>query len=184
MQVQESPAWKRHKAFVYFEKAISVIETILNVIGACLIMVIMFLAVTEVGGRYFFNYPIPGHLEIVELIMAAIVFLGVSYTQGIGGHIRMEIFINTVAKGRFYHIIEALNILLPLLVFGVIAINSFEFALDAYLMGDITAHIHWYTWPSKMCVPLGVGLLCIRFVIQLLQHILQTASGAEMRSLD
>lgn len=184
MQGQQSPSWKRHRAFVYFEKSVSVIETILNVIGAVLVMVIMFMAVAEVGGRYFFNYPIPGHLEIVELIMAAIVFLGVSYTQRIGGHIRMEIFINNVARGRLYHVIEALTIFIPLLVFCVIAINSFEFALDAYRIGDITAHIHWYTWPSKMCVPLGVGLLCIRFLIQLLQHIIQAASGAEMRSLD
>lgn len=141
-------------------------------IGAILVMFIMFMAVGEVSGRYFFNAPIPGHLEIVELTMAAIVFLGISYTQRIGGHIRMEIFINSL-KGRMYHIFEIINIALPLAVFVVIAIHSFEFAYQAFQYGDITPHLHWVTWPSKICVPIGVGLLCIRFAIQLVQHILQ-----------
>jgi TRAP-type C4-dicarboxylate transport system permease small subunit len=50
-------------------------------------------------------------------------------------------------------------------------------------MGDVTAYINWPTWPSKFAIPLGGFFLCIRFVIELIQHISQVVAGVEMRDL-
>ena len=145
-------------------------DTMLNLICVSLIMVLMFFAASEIIGRYFFNSPIPGHIEIVELIMVGVVFLGLAYTQLQNGHIRMQLLQKKIFRGRFYHIAEALILLFSLVVFAMITRSSFIAALDAYEFGDITSYINWPTWPSKMCIPLGSFLLCLRLSMQFVQQ--------------
>jgi len=143
----------------------------------------MFFSTTEVLSRYFFNYPIPGHVEIVELIMAAIVFLGIAYTQREGGHVGMELFVTYVLKGRIYHIFEAIVTVLSLFVFIFITIYSFKSTLFSFEVGDSTPFLYWPTWPSKLTIPIGSFFLCIRFIIELIEHISQAIVGIEMRDL-
>ena len=50
----------------------------------------------EVMMRYVFNSPIPGHLEVSELLMPIIVFLGLSYTQATHGHVGMDLVLDSL----------------------------------------------------------------------------------------
>jgi TRAP-type mannitol/chloroaromatic compound transport system permease small subunit len=176
--------WKRIIPFFYVEKGISALETWLNFLTVFFIMFLMFFATTEVVGRYVFNRPVPGHVEIVELIMAAVVFLGIAYTQRMGGHIRMELFVTRVLKGRSYHLAEVLTIFFSLMVYSIIAYYSLKHAFYARAVGDTTVYIYWPTWQSKLCISIGSFLLCIRFFIQLIQHLLQAIAGVENRDLE
>lgn len=155
----------------------------MNLTSVFIIMFLMFFATAEILGRYLFNAPIRGHLEIVELIMAGVVFFGIAYTQRVGGHVRMELFITRVLKGRAYHTAEAITILLSLFVYMFITFYSFKATLYSYIIGDTTTYIYWPTWPSKLAIPLGSFFLCIRFVIQLIQHLSQAIAGPEIRDL-
>ena len=122
-------------------------------IGVVFILILMFFTASEIIARYIFTWPIPGYVEDVELIMAAIVFLGIGYTQRVGAHIRMDMVV-TRLNGRFYHIAEALSLLLGLIGFGIICVSSFLFTVDAYQVGDVTEYLYTPTWPSKLCVPI------------------------------
>ncbi|NJM28169.1 MAG: TRAP transporter small permease subunit, partial [Pseudanabaena sp. RU_4_16] len=51
----------------------------------------------EVLMRYGFNSPIPGHLELSELLMPIIVFLALSYTQATHGHVGMDFLLDALA---------------------------------------------------------------------------------------
>jgi len=172
----------RFQVFHYLDKGNAYIETVLNVTGVIFIVILMLFTASEIIARYVFNWPIPGYVEDVELIMAAIVFLGIGYTQRVGAHIRMDMLI-TRLKGRFYHIAEALSLLLALIGFGIICISSFNFTLDAYQVGDVTEYLYTPTWPSKLCVPLGSFFLCTRFIIQIIRNIAQAVVGAEIKEL-
>ena len=165
------------RLFHYLDKGNASIETVLNVIGVIFILILMLFTASEIIARYIFTSPIPGYVEDVELIMAAIVFLGIGYTQRVGAHIRMDMVITRI-KGRFYHIAEALCLLLALIGFGIICISSFNFTLDAYQFGDVTEYLYTPTWPSKLCVPLGSFFLCTRFIIQIIRNIAQAVVGA------
>jgi len=169
-----------HKRFVwldFIDNRLASVERALNIIGVGLIMFLMFFAAAEIVGRYCFNQPIPGHVEIVELLMAGVVFLGFAYTQQVGGHIRMQILVTKLLHGKSYLIAEALVITLSLLAFIVITIGSFKFALLAYRIGDVTSYIKWPTWPSKLCIPIGSFALSLRLFLQLLQRIVQLVAG-------
>jgi C4-dicarboxylate transporter DctQ subunit len=168
---------EQFRLFHYLDKGNAYIETILNVIGVIFILILMLFTASEIIARYVFTSPIPGYVEDVELIMAAIVFLGIGYTQRVGAHIRMDMVITRI-KGRFYHIAEALCLLLALIGFGIICVSSFNFTLDAYQLGDVTEYLYTPTWPSKLCVPLGSFFLCTRFIIQIIRNIAQAVVGA------
>jgi C4-dicarboxylate transporter DctQ subunit len=179
----EASVMDRFRVFHYLDKGNGIVETVLNVIGVIFILILMFFTASEIISRYLFTYPIPGYVEDVELFMAAIVFLGIGYTQRVGAHIRMDMLI-TRLEGRLYHMAEALSLVLALIGFGIICIFSFQFTLDAYQVGDVTEYLYTPTWPSKLCVPLGSFFLCTRFIIQIVKHIAQAVVGAEMKELE
>ena len=178
-----APVWKRVRLFRVIERIISTIEDWLNLASVFIIMFLMFFATTEILGRYLFNSPVPGHVEIVELIMAGVVFFGISYTERVDGHVRMELFVTRVLKGRAYHIAETISTILSLFVYLFIFIYSFKAAMFAFQVGDTTSYIYWPTWPSKLAIPIGSFVLCIRFTIEMIQHIAQVIVGVEMRDL-
>jgi C4-dicarboxylate transporter DctQ subunit len=159
-------------------------EDWLNLASVFIIMFLMFFASAEILGRYIFNAPIPGHVEIVELIMAGIVFFGIAYTERVGGHVRMELFVTRVLKGRAYHIAEVITATMSLFVYIFILVYTFKATLFAFQVGDNTAYLYWPTWPSKFAVPLGSFFLCMRFVIEIIQHIAQAVAGVEVRDLE
>ena len=169
----QTPAWKRFSLLRATEGKIKTIEDWLNLCAVFIIMFLMFFATAE-----------PGHVEIVELIMAGVVFFGIAYTERVGGHVRMELFVTRVLKGRAYHIAEVLTATLSLFVYIFILVYTFKASVFSYQIGDNTAYLYWPTWPSKFAIPLGSFFLCIRFAIEIIQHMSQAIAGTEMRDLD
>jgi len=143
----------------------------------------MLLTVNEIIRRYVFDKPLSGYFEVVELVMAGVVFFGLAFTQRVGANVRMELFITRVVKGRAYHITECLTLLLALFVFVVITIYSLQSTLYDLKMGGTTYVLYLPTWPSKLCIPIGSFFLCLRLAIQIIQHALQVVSGVEKREL-
>ena len=179
----ETVAWRRFPFAVYIERGVSVIETALNYIGVSLIMFLMLFATGGVLGRYFFNRPFTGYWDMAEMMLAALVFFGIAYTQRMGGHIRVEMFLTRAIRGRSYHIAEFLTLVLSLGVFAFIAFYGLRRALYAWASGDVTPSMLWPAWPPMMCVAIGSFLLCARFMIEMFQHVVQALSGSHSKNL-
>ena len=104
------------------DRALYRIERQLALLSGLAVFSLMVLAVISVGGRNFFNQPLPGYVDWIEQIMPLIAFMGVAYTQRDGGHIRMDIFVG-LFQGRALWLIElvttlAVLVLMLLLVWG------------------------------------------------------------------
>jgi TRAP-type C4-dicarboxylate transport system permease small subunit len=177
------PVWTKWKTFAAIDKFFRHIEDWLNLASVFIIMFLMFFATAEIIGRYFFNHPIHGHLEIVELIMAGVVFFGVAYTERTGGHVRMELFVTKVLRGRSYHLAEFITTTAALVTFIFIFYYTTKSSWDAYQFGDTTPDAYIPTWPSKFAIPLGSLFLCIRFFIEMIQHLAQVIVGGEFRNI-
>jgi TRAP-type C4-dicarboxylate transport system permease small subunit len=180
---QELPVWTKWKFFVAVDRFFRRIEDYLNLASVFIIMFLMFFATAEIIGRYFFNHPIHGHVEIVELIMAGVVFFGVAYTERTGGHVRMELFVTKVLKGRGYHLAEFITTTAAFVTFMFIVYYTTKSSWDAYQFGDTTPNAFIQTWPSKFAIPLGSLFLCIRFFIEMIQHLAQVIVGGEFRNI-
>ncbi len=148
------------------DRVVAKLENFLNYIAAIFIFMLMFLVVGEVIGRSFFNAPIPGTIDMVEVGIAAFAFLGAAYCQRFGSHVRMELLVSRL-RGRVMWAAEAAAILISLAYILVIIDKSWEHFLRAYQLGDSTMDIYITVWPSKILVPIGLSVLALRLALQL-----------------
>lgn len=93
------------------------LNRIANIISAIVIFIMMFYITADVLGRDIFSRPIPGTYEVSEMLMVLVVFLGLAYTQAMGGHIRTEVLLRFFPpRGRL--IVEIISNLAFFIVFG------------------------------------------------------------------
>ncbi|MCL0087881.1 TRAP transporter small permease [Dehalococcoidia bacterium] len=182
-EASEMPGWKWFIPFLHMSRAISAVETGLDIGGLALISFVMLFTVSEIVLRYVFHRPITGFVEITELVMAGLVFFGLAATQRVGGHVRMGLFIDRVLKGRLYHITESFTLLLALFVFVVVTVYTLEFALNSRNIGVVTPILHLPRWQSMLCIPIGSFLLCLRLVIQMSSHLYRAVVGVEKKEV-
>ncbi len=154
------------------------VESFLTLTGGLVILALMFLAVTQIVGRKLFNAPIPGFIDWVEQAMAVFAFLGISYCQRVGGHIRMDIVLGML-RGRILWINELISVLVMLLLTVVLTVGSWRHFLRAYQNGDSSIDIALPTWPAKLMVPVALSILTLRLVLQLWAYGRALKTGTE-----
>ena len=151
------------------------IERILCLISGLAVFSLVILAVISVAGRNFFNQPLPGYVDWIEQAMPLIAFLGISYTQRDGGHIRMDMFVGAL-KGRALNLVEfattfAALVLIGLLIWGSWSHfgRSFDFGAPLWSR-DSSMDIAIPLWPAKLLVPVAFSILALRLTIQLVSY--------------
>lgn len=151
------------------DRWLSRVEDILDLIAAFFIVFLMFFAVTQVISRKLFNYPLWGYVDIVEIVMVAFAFLGISYCQRLGGHIRMELIVRRL-RGRALWIFEIVGIVVGLGIILVLLWYGFTHFLRAFQLGDSTIDREIILWPAKLVIPIAFSVLTVRLVVQLLAY--------------
>ena len=155
-----------------FDRALYRLESHLALIGGLAVFALMLMAVVSVGGRNFFNRPLPGYVDWIEQAMPLIAFVGVAYCQRQGGHIRMDILVGQL-RGRSLWIAEfistfAILLLMLLLVWGSYAHFERSFDWNAPLWSrDSSLDIRLPLWPAKLLAPMAFSVLCLRLILQL-----------------
>jgi TRAP-type C4-dicarboxylate transport system permease small subunit len=142
------------------------IEKFTALISGFGIFALMLLGVVHVLGRKFLNMPVFGYIDIVEIMMSFLVFLGIAYTERLGGHIRMELLV-TQLRQRWAALFELVGVLLGLVIVAVLAYYSWQHAMRAYTAGDSTIDAQISLWWSKMVIPIALALLWIRLLVSL-----------------
>ena len=133
---------------------------------------LMLLAVLSVSGRNFFNNPVRGYVDWIEVTMPLIAFMGISYAQRDGGHIRMDILVGKLT-GRALYIVEWITTvfilaLVLLLIWGTWSHFGRSFDWNAPMFSrDSSIDIGLPLWPAKLLAPIALSVLAIRLVLQL-----------------
>ena len=148
------------------DRAVHTVERATALISGFGIFAMMMLGVVQIVSRKLLNYSILGYIDIVEIMMTFLVFLGLAYTERLGNHIRMEILVNYL-KGRTLWLFELISVIVGLFVCAVLVKYSWDHAIRAYNSGDSTIDIQLLWWPSKMVVPAALTLLFIRLLVSL-----------------
>jgi TRAP-type C4-dicarboxylate transport system permease small subunit len=158
---ENAPALRR------VDRWLSPVEDVFNFVSATAIFCLMLLGVSQIVLRSeFFNAPMFGYIDLVELSMASFAFLGAAYCQRLGGHVRMELLMGNL-KGRALWIGEALGTLAAIAIVGCLGWFGWEHALRAYELGDSTIDAQYPVWPSKLLVPIAFAVLFLRLLVQL-----------------
>lgn len=154
------------------DQSLNKLEKFLALLSGLAVFSLMILAVISVSGRNAFNQPLPGYVDWIEQAMPLIAFMGISFTQREGGHIRMDMLVGAL-RGRVLYVAEfittfAVLVLMVLLVWGTWAHfqRSFDFASPMWSR-DSSMDIALPIWPAKLLAPVAFSVLCVRLVLQL-----------------
>lgn len=160
-----------HSRLSRIDAAFLRLEVFLGILSGLAVFSLMLIAVISVGGRNFMNQPLPGYVDWIEQLMPLIAFLGVSYVQREGGHIRMDILISRL-KGRILWSAELVTVLLMLVLMILLVWGSwahFQRSFDVTMplwSRDSSMDIALPIWPAKLLAPVAFAVLCMRLCLQ------------------
>ncbi len=174
------PAHPGSTVLARLDHALARVEFVTAAIAGLTIFFLMLFAILNIALRKFSDFllwagveskpdwinPVFGYIDVVELSMVLFAVLCISYTQRLGGHVRMEILLNKLS-GRTLWIVEALTTLAAICIIAVLARYSVNYFLNAYNIGDSTIDAELPTWPAKLIIPLAFAILLARLSLQL-----------------
>jgi TRAP-type C4-dicarboxylate transport system permease small subunit len=129
--------------------------------------------------RTFGGSSVPGVLEIVELILAAAVFLGLAEAQHQGGHIRVQLVTERLSARRARQVR-----LFALAVSGSVCAVMIYVTASSAMKAYVTGEARWgllsvETWPGRFAVCLGLLVLFAEFIISFVRLLMGDSAAEE-----
>jgi len=113
-------------------------ERVLAYTAAFVMFVMMLVTLVDVVGRDLFSAPLPGGFEVTELLLAALIFLGLPMVTAENAHVDVDLLDSTVPE--FLKPLQNIVIgLVNVIAFGVLSWMLWKFALRTYRYEDTTA---------------------------------------------
>jgi TRAP-type C4-dicarboxylate transport system permease small subunit len=142
-----------------WEKTVLSAADMFNWVAAGALVIMMVLTCTDVVLR-FFRHPIPGTYEIVGLLGTTVISFSLAYTTAKKGHIAVEFIVQRFTK-KAQIFIDAINDLLSVILFGIIAWQSTLYALDLKHTGEVSLTIQIPIHPFVFGISTGCCLVCV-----------------------
>lgn len=114
---------------------------VLGGLGGILLLSMMGLTVCDVIGRYLFNAPIVGATELTEILLCAVIFLGLGAVSLAQDHVTVDLLTEKMPK-RSEPLREALTGLLSAVILMVVSWRIWVYADQIGGYGGQTTNLH------------------------------------------
>ena len=84
----------------FFRKISFSISYVAAGITGVVLLLLMFLFVVDVSGRYFFNSPLSWAFEMTELLMALGISISFAFAETQDAHVRVRVFYDRMSKNK------------------------------------------------------------------------------------
>jgi TRAP-type C4-dicarboxylate transport system permease small subunit len=139
----------------------------LCIIGAIVMLFMMFLTVADVIGRSFFTWPITGTYELSRYFLVVTVLLGIAYAQQTGQHIAVDYFVSKLPlRGQF--IFEAIATFLGLVFFALVTWQGWKGGWNSVQAKMVSDTLHIPSFLFEFLIAVGAFFLCIELFLKLL----------------
>ena len=153
-----------------FKKIQSMIERIGAWTAACIILLMGLLITTDVTMR-FFLIPFHGAMEVASFMMIGVVYFAVAYVQGENAHIKMDFIVRRLPPRTIIWFDFSVH-LLALAIFSLATWQACLVAYRTWIYKDYASGILQAPfWPSRTALAIGIGLLCLRFIFDIIDDI-------------
>ena len=154
----------------FAERKIHALSRIMGIIAIAILVAMMLFTVLNVILRAFFNSPIPGDVELIEIAMVCTSFLGLGWCAMRGRHIKVDLIVSFLPK-RVRKIIDSFGYLIGLAISFIIALESIAEGLahrkENYLSASLGIPIYPFYWVTA----LGFGILCLAIFVLLVRSL-------------
>jgi TRAP-type C4-dicarboxylate transport system permease small subunit len=163
----EGIAVRGSKAINLISRLYRAVRYTAGIAASCCIFVMVCTIVPDSIGRFFFSKPLYGTLELNMLLMSAIVFLGLAWTQSQRGHVRVEVMVSR-ARPTLQSVLNIVCWTIAFALFLGITIGGTEEAIHSASIGENLWGVKKFpVWPGKILAAFGSGLLCVQFLIDI-----------------
>lgn len=144
------------------------VMAVLNAVGTAWVAGITVLISCDILGRALFNSPLIGVPEIVKVSIVAIVWLQMSHTLKIGGHLRSDVILGRLSR-RGRSIVDLISYTLGAVIFGLVVYSGWNTMITAWELGEFEGEepVRVPTYPIRSIVLLGAGLTSLQFLLML-----------------
>ncbi|MFB9859482.1 TRAP transporter small permease subunit [Paenarthrobacter aurescens] len=154
---------------------------LLAVLGGVATVLLVLTVVFDVIGRFFFNRPLPGTLDLTTFaFMPTLVSLGLGYALLRGEHIRVNL-LTAPTGSRVQRIIEIVGMLFTLGTTALFILFGAEKAVAAMNGKEKAVGTPWLEiWPFRWIIVVGL----IGLILQALAQLLRAITVKEFRAAD
>lgn len=132
----------------------------------------------QVIARYAFNYSFVWALELVTILFAWLIFLGMAYGVRVHAHIGVDAAVKALRPGTA-RVVATVATLLCIVYAVIFLVGSYVYVAKMYEVGIELQDIPAPQWIPRLVLPIGFGLLLLRF----LQVLWNVVTGRETRLL-
>lgn len=135
-------------------------------VTAAVVVLIGLIILTFVGvfRRYLFRSPIAWMEEVQMILFLWVVFLAAGAAFRAGGHVAIEIVVDSLPK-KIRGFIEGLDVLLQLVILGYLTYQSFIFYMQFIESGKATIFLHLPYSVAYVVLPIGCVLMIVSVLV-------------------
>ena len=157
---------KYHELIKSIAGTIDRITRSLSILSCFVLGIMVLLVVANVCGRFLFEQPILGIVELIEMMMVIIGFFAIVYTAIHRGHVRVDLLLSRLSI-RTKAILSSIGFLLSAATFAIITyqgtINAIYYAKNLEQTSTVLAVPFA---PFKFIMALGCLLLSLRLLVE------------------
>lgn len=151
------------------QRMVDKLSSWLSIVGAAGILLLMLVIVANVFSRWLFGSGIAGSVEITEVLLAGLVFLGFGHAQRQGAHISTGLLI-TRMKPRAASWVQAFGLLLVVGILVWLVHATGERAWASVLDGEQRYGLRRVPiWPARIAIAAGLSVMLLSTLITLTQ---------------
>jgi len=159
-----------------FEKWIARISHVLIYFSAGFLLAMLFLGTADIIGRYLFRKPVVGTVEIFEVLLPAIVLLGLAYTQQKKAHIAIDLFYSHLPpKPRA--ILGFATTCWAVVLFGLMGWQGILQSTLHRQTGSVITNIGVPLFLTRLFVPIGAFAILLVLIVDLRHLLTQIRKG-------
>jgi TRAP-type C4-dicarboxylate transport system permease small subunit len=151
-----------------FQNQLNRISAWLTVVAGIALVAMMTIVILDVVGKYMFNQPVQGTLEIVAYyLMVPVVFLPLAHTEYTEEHIRIELFTQNMSKAHT-RILDSAACLLSatyILIFAWAGTKKAWSMTKIYEQQELM-HFNIELWAVRWIIPISCVILALTFLVK------------------
>ena len=166
---------KIDSAVKWVERVVSVPNQALHWVSMVVLLVLMFLTVGDVVGRYLVGFipglgPVPGSFELTEFMLAVIVLTAIGHTQMKDGHISIDLVVERFSP-RVQAIIDTVTNFLSLAMFALVTWRTIKYAQLLYESHDVSGVLRLPVYPFLVIAAIGTFMFCLAMLSSFLRSL-------------
>lgn len=162
---------------IFFERIIENISRRISQLGQVALVLVMLLIVTNVILRLPWR-PLPGTVEMVELLGTILLGLGIAYCQQKKSHIFVSVLVDRFPL-RVQALVDAVTGLLALFFTSLVARQLFIYGTRMLERGYTTGHLNIPVYPFIYLVGVGFIILALVLLKDLINTVILFTKGKE-----